>query len=85
MQKSTELKRFFTASNFDVKTENEERHVRKPPVAGGFGEEIVEACSCIRNKKTESDILPVEQSVRICRQMDEVRRQIGVRYEFAGE
>ena len=76
---------FFAASEYTVKTENEERRVRKPPIAGGFEEEIIDACNCIRNGKTESDIMPVEQSVRICRQMDEVRRQIGVRYDFAGE
>ena len=68
-----------------MKIGKEERHVKKPPIAGGFEEEIIEACSCIRNEKTESDIMPVEQSVRISRQMDEIRRQIGVRYSFAGE
>ncbi|MBQ3109684.1 MAG: Gfo/Idh/MocA family oxidoreductase [Clostridia bacterium] len=76
---------FFAASEYDVVIDNETKHVKKPPIAGGFEEEIIEACSCIRNGKTESDIMPVEQSVRICRQMDEVRRQIGVRYDFAGE
>lgn len=76
---------FFAASEYYVRTSQEERHVRKPPIAGGFEEEIIEACNCIRNGKTESDIMPVEQSIRICRQMDEVRRQIGVKYAFAGE
>lgn len=76
---------FFAASEYDVTIGNETKHVRKPPIAGGFEEEIIDACNCIRNGKTESDIMPVEQSIRICRQMDEVRRQIGVRYDFAGE
>ncbi len=76
---------FFAASEYDITIDNETKHVKKPPIAGGFEEEIIEACSCIRGGKTESDIMPVEQSIRICRQMDEVRRQIGVRYDFAGE
>lgn len=76
---------FFAASEYTVKAGNEERRVRKPPIAGGFEEEIIEACSCIREGRVESDIMPVDQSIRICRQMDEVRRQIGVRYDFAGE
>lgn len=76
---------FFGARELFVTVGGEVRNIKKPPIGGGFEEEIIEACSCIRAGKSESDVMPIEQSIRIARQMDEIRRQIGVRYDFAGE
>lgn len=76
---------FFAAYEFFVTVGDETRNIKKPPMAGGFEEEIIDACNCIRAGKPESDVMPIAQSIRISRQMDEVRRQIGVRYDFAGE
>ncbi|HHX64344.1 MAG TPA: Gfo/Idh/MocA family oxidoreductase, partial [Chloroflexi bacterium] len=45
-----------------------------------FGFEIAEAISCIREERIESEIWPPECTLATHRIMDEVRRQIGVRY-----
>ena len=57
----------------------------RPGVGEGFEEEIIEACSCIRAGKPESDVLPLSESIAIIRLMDRVRRQIGVKYPFERE
>lgn len=46
----------------------------------GFEEEILEVCRCIRAGKTQSDIHPMTNTITVLKQMDEVRRQIGLRY-----
>jgi len=51
-------------------------------VLNGFEEEITEASQCIINGKTQSDILPLDESITIMKQMDEIRRQIGIKYPF---
>lgn len=61
------------------------RHMEKPSIGDGFEEEIMEACACIRAGKTESDIHPMRQSIKILEQMDAIRAQIGLRYPLEGE
>ena len=73
---------YYGAQGFYLCKDGEETYVSKPSLGEGFEEEILEVCSCIREGKCQSDILPVEESIRIIRLMDEVRRQIGVRYPF---
>ena len=65
-----------------VNSGNEERHVSKPSIGDGFEEEIIEACQCIRSGKTQSDIMPMSESIRILEQMDYIRKQIGLKYPF---
>jgi predicted dehydrogenase len=45
-----------------------------------FGFQIAEAMACIRVGRTESTLWPLERTLTTHRIMDEVRRQIGVRY-----
>lgn len=71
---------FYGAREFYVYTNDGERNFQIPPVGDGFEEEIYEAVSYIRKGKTESDILPLSESIRILRQMDDIRAQLGVRY-----
>lgn len=61
------------------------RHISKPSVGGGFEEEIMEACACIRAGKTRSDIHPMSQSIKILKQMDAIRAKIGLNYPLEGE
>ena len=35
---------------------------------------------CLRDGRTESDVLPLDETVSIMETMDEVRRQIGLDY-----
>ena len=46
----------------------------------GFEFEIEEVCRCVRDNKTQSDILPLSKTIEIIEQMDEIRNQIGLKY-----
>ncbi len=48
----------------------------------GFQYEIAEAVDCLRAGKLESPQMPLDETLAIAETMDEVRRQIGVRYPF---
>ena len=58
-----------------------ETHTYADPVIGrGYTHEIVEAGECLRAGRTESDLLPLDETVAIMALMDRMREQLGVRY-----
>ena len=79
------LPQFYGATDIFLNIGGQEQHIVKPGMGDGFEEEICEACTCIRAGRTESDILPLSESIEILKQMDEIRKQIGVKYPFEGE
>ncbi|MBE7092969.1 MAG: Gfo/Idh/MocA family oxidoreductase [Clostridiales bacterium] len=76
---------FFGAQDFYVDINGQREHIVKNSLGEGFEEEIIEACTCIENGKTESDILPVDETITILTQMDTIREIIGVKYPFDEE
>jgi len=51
------------------------------PVPGkGLHLEAAEVARCVREGRLESDVLPLEETVAVMATLDEVRRQIGLRY-----
>ena len=76
------LPHFYGAQELVVNIDGEERHIKKPSIGKGFEEEIIEACSCIRSGKRESDIMPMSETIRILEQMDKIREQINLSYPF---
>ncbi len=52
----------------------------EPLLGTGLGNEAAEVQRCLRAGLRESPLVPHEQTLRILRQMDDLRRQIGVRY-----
>jgi len=74
------LPTYYGAQELTLYKDGTEQRILKPSLGEGFEEEIMEACSCIRAGKTQSDILPVEETIRIIRMMDEIRKTIGVKY-----
>jgi len=55
------------------------------PVLGhGFSHEILEVGRCLAGGLRESPLVPHAQTLTILRQMDEVRRQVGVRFAADG-
>ncbi len=51
------------------------------PILGrGYGNEIAEVDRCLREGLRESPLVPHAQTLTILRQMDDVRRQVGVRF-----
>lgn len=79
---SIALPHFYGAQELIVYSGNEERHIVKPSIGDGFEEEIIEACSCIRAGKIQSDRMPMSESIRILEQMDCIRKQINLSYPF---
>ena len=75
---------FYGAQELVLHIGDEHSHIKKPSIGDGFEEEIYEACHCIRSGRTESDILPLSESIRMMEIMDEIRKQIGVRYSCEG-
>ena len=58
-----------------------ETHTYADPVIGrGYAHEIVEAGECLRARRTESHLLPLDDTVSIMGLMDRIREQLGVRY-----
>jgi len=55
--------------------------IEAPPVPGnGYTLEIEEVERCLREGRTESEHIPLDETVEILEVLDEVRRQLGVRY-----
>ncbi len=54
--------------------------IRRPYIANGYSHEAIEVASCVRAGKLESDVMPLDESVRIMAIMDEIRAQIGMKY-----
>lgn len=76
---------FYGANDFYVHIGDEVKHIEKPALGDGFEEEIYEACRVIRAGETESQTLPLDETIAILEIMDEARRQNNISYPFEGE
>lgn len=70
--------RFHHPAGFTVVRGEERESVELPVVGRGYSHEIEEVAACLRSGATESVLLPLDQTVSIQRQMDEILAQIGV-------
>mgnify|MGYP000353757389 CR=1 FL=1 len=57
---------------------------REPVVGRGYAHEIAEVDRCVRAGLRESPLVPHDQTLAIMRQLDDVRRQLGVTYPADG-
>jgi predicted dehydrogenase len=55
-----------------------------PIVGVGYGNEILEVSRCLHAGLRESPLVPLDRTLLLTRQMDDLRRQIGVRYATDG-
>jgi predicted dehydrogenase len=70
--------RFHEATGFTL-VRGDERHTTELPVTGrGYAHEIEEVAACLRDGLKESPLLPLDETVSIQRQMDQVLAQMGV-------
>jgi len=53
-----------------------------PQVGNGFNCQAEEVARCLAAGKTESDVMPLDESLSIMRTMDKLRKLWGVRYPF---
>jgi predicted dehydrogenase len=51
-----------------------------PTVGNGYNYEAAEVGRCLRAGRTESDVMPLDETLAIMRTMDELRAQWGLRY-----
>jgi predicted dehydrogenase len=51
-----------------------------PVIGAGYGNEIAEVGRCLREGLRESPLVPHAQTLTLLRQMDDVRRQVGVEF-----
>ncbi|MCL2513956.1 MAG: Gfo/Idh/MocA family oxidoreductase [Oscillospiraceae bacterium] len=73
--------RFYAPERIEVHIEGKETEFIETPFAGnGFEEQIAEASGCVREGLKESPVLTLEKSRFILKQMDEIRRIVGVKY-----
>lgn len=52
----------------------------RPYLANGYSHEAIEVATCVRAGKLESDVMSLDESVRIMGVMDAVRIQLGMKY-----
>jgi dihydrodiol dehydrogenase / D-xylose 1-dehydrogenase (NADP) len=65
-----------TVSRADRKDET----ITLPNLGNGYPHEAVEVMQCLRNGKLESDVMPLEESLRIMQTLDSIRAEWGLKY-----
>ncbi|WP_155069560.1 Gfo/Idh/MocA family protein [Streptomyces taklimakanensis] len=74
---------FFAPRSFVLHREGHEaREVRVPEVPGGtgYGPEAAEVMRCLREKETESPLVPLDGTLAVMATLDAARERVGVRY-----
>lgn len=73
--------RFLFARSANLLVEGQEPVVCEPPFPGnGYQHEAAEAMRCLREGRTESEIMPLDETLAIMKTMDAVRQQWGLKY-----
>lgn len=73
-------RRFFAPTTFDVVRADGSRWTYDGRVEAGLQFEAAEVARCVAAGANESPLMSWEATLRVMRTMDEVRRQVGVRY-----
>ena len=55
-------------------------NISAPYAGNGFEEQITHFCECVLGSLTESPVITREQTLYITKQMDEIRKRIGIKY-----
>jgi predicted dehydrogenase len=64
-----------------TKGDNETQRIDPSYIGNGYNYEAEEVMKCLRRGKKESDILPLDFSLRLMRLLDRVRKEIGLVYD----
>jgi dihydrodiol dehydrogenase / D-xylose 1-dehydrogenase (NADP) len=72
---------FIEARSYEVFDFDRTEVVRKP-FENGFQFEAEHAMDCIREGRTESEVMPLDESLEIVRTMDALREEWGLKYPF---
>ncbi len=72
---------WWKASTLTLSVQGEEDQVLRLPFEGnGYNYEAVEVMDCLRGSKTESDVMPLDETLAIMRTLDQIRAQWGLSY-----
>ncbi len=75
------INRFYAPQEIEIKLlDGTTQNISVPYLGNGFEEQIIHVCECVSKGLTESPVNTFEQSIFIARQMDEIRKIIGVKY-----
>ena len=70
----------FCPSRLVVTVDGQDEVIELPFAANGYQFEAMEVGRCLREGKTESEAMPLDETLQIMRTMDEARAQFGLRY-----
>lgn len=62
------------------RTGHKPEQIVRPYFANGYSHEAIEVATCVRAGKLESDVMSLDESVRIMAVMDTIRAQLGMKY-----
>ncbi len=72
---------WWQACTLTLSVQGEEDQVLRLPFEGnGYNYEAVEVMDCLRGGKTESDLMPLDETLAIMRTLDQIRAQWGLSY-----
>lgn len=75
------VEHFYANEKIELNIYDEEpREILNPYFGNGFEEEIAECCRVLNVGLIESELVPLSHTLEITRQMDAVRKQVGVVY-----
>lgn len=59
-------------------------HVNAPAIGGGYAHELIEVTTCVRAGRTESAIMPLDDTLEVQRMLEDAGRQLGVEWQEGG-
>ena len=70
--------RFHESSGYSATVDDVTDTYEQPVIGRGYSHEIIEVAECLRSGATESALLPLDESLAIMKQLDEILHQLGV-------
>ena len=70
----------FCPGKLTISMDGNDEIIELPFEPNGYQFEAMEVCRCLREDRTESAIMPLNETLQIMRTMDDIRSQIGLTY-----
>ena len=71
---------WWQATTLTLSVQDQAKVLHLPFKGNGYNYEAAEVMNCLRDGKTESDVLPLDETLSIMQTMDQIRAQWGLRY-----
>lgn len=73
---------FWYGTTVTLHSEGEEIEFSQPHLSNGYEYQVIEVAKCINEGRSESSILPLDETLRIMETLDTIRAQWGLVYPF---